>query len=158
MAVLPVERPAPLSQQAGHGSDDPRRLRAALELEALAPSVPAARHFVTATLCGWRVTEIADDATLVVTEIVTNAYQALIEAARGTAPPVITLRLSLAGAALAVEVEDQIEALPERSDAGEYDEDGRGLLLVEAIATRWGCRRTDRHPGKIVWAELPLPT
>ncbi len=34
-------------------------------------------------------------------------------------------------------------------------ESGRGLLLVEALADRWGV--TDGpHPRKIVWAELSL--
>jgi hypothetical protein len=37
------------------------------------------------------------------------------------------------------------------------DEDhGRGLLLVDALAARWGV--TDRvGPGKTVWAECALP-
>ncbi|WP_460066796.1 ATP-binding protein [Streptomyces sp. YKOK-I1] len=34
-------------------------------------------------------------------------------------------------------------------------ESGRGLLLVEALAVRWGS--ADRHPlGKTVWAEVPV--
>ncbi|MDL4770828.1 MULTISPECIES: ATP-binding protein [Thermomonosporaceae] len=187
MAVVPIERPMrmPCPSALGPRSDDRRRLRATLELEALASSVPAARHFVGATLRGWRLAELADDATLVVTEIVTNAYQALMEAtgeplpvltgahpapagghaatggrggAAGPRPPVITMRLGLAGAVLSIEVEDGIAALPRRSDAGDYDENGRGLLLVGALADRWGCRRAERHPGKVVWAELPLPS
>jgi two-component sensor histidine kinase len=36
-------------------------------------------------------------------------------------------------------------------------ESGRGLLLVNALATRWGS--APRHPvGKTVWAEVPLNT
>ncbi|WP_318280020.1 ATP-binding protein [Streptomyces griseoloalbus] len=36
-------------------------------------------------------------------------------------------------------------------------ESGRGLLLVEALAVRWGS--TPRHPvGKTVWAEVPTRT
>ncbi|MFD2685105.1 ATP-binding protein [Streptomyces phyllanthi] len=35
---------------------------------------------------------------------------------------------------------------------------GRGLLLVEALADRWGWTpRTDDGPGKTVWAEYALP-
>ncbi|MEU6813358.1 ATP-binding protein [Streptomyces sp. NPDC046860] len=35
-------------------------------------------------------------------------------------------------------------------------ESGRGLLLVDALADRWGVAE-DRFPRKIVWAELGLP-
>jgi hypothetical protein len=36
-------------------------------------------------------------------------------------------------------------------------ESGRGLLLVDTLAARWGW--TPRHPvGKTVWAEMPLTT
>ncbi|WP_280886828.1 ATP-binding protein [Streptomyces sp. LBL] len=36
-------------------------------------------------------------------------------------------------------------------------ESGRGLLLVDVLAVRWGS--TTRHPvGKTVWAEVPTPT
>lgn len=35
---------------------------------------------------------------------------------------------------------------------------GRGLLLVDALATRWGVRPRVGAPGKTVWAELDLPS
>ena len=36
--------------------------------------------------------------------------------------------------------------------------DGRGLLLVVALADRWGwCPREDGGPGKTVWARFTLP-
>lgn len=34
----------------------------------------------------------------------------------------------------------------------EADESGRGLVLVEALADRWGV--TGRSPGKVVWCEF----
>ncbi|MFD9083814.1 ATP-binding protein [Streptomyces erythrochromogenes] len=33
---------------------------------------------------------------------------------------------------------------------------GRGLVIVEALADRWGVREGPL-PGKVVWAEVPLP-
>jgi anti-sigma regulatory factor (Ser/Thr protein kinase) len=43
------------------------------------------------------------------------------------------------------------------SDATADRPDGRGLLLVAALADRWGCDpRTDSGPGKTVWAQLTL--
>lgn len=47
--------------------------------------------------------------------------------------------------------------LPVLGPADDDDESGRGLLLVDAVADRWGCdlRGSDRRPwGKEVWAEL----
>ncbi|WP_018553450.1 MULTISPECIES: ATP-binding protein [unclassified Streptomyces] len=36
-------------------------------------------------------------------------------------------------------------------------EGGRGLLLVESVASRWGWYPRDRAPGKTVWAEYEIP-
>ncbi|MFD7485334.1 ATP-binding protein [Streptomyces mirabilis] len=67
---------------------------------------------------------------------------------------------------LTVEVSDtlRIEVTDPRGDrpplagrsASPIDERGRGMLLVEALATRWG---TEPWPpsGKVVWAEIALP-
>lgn len=41
-----------------------------------------------------------------------------------------------------------------RCAPGPCDEDGRGLVLVEACAERWGYRPA--AGGKIVWATLPM--
>ncbi|MFJ5307669.1 ATP-binding protein [Streptomyces sp. NPDC088350] len=42
---------------------------------------------------------------------------------------------------------------PQRQDPGD-GESGRGLVLVEALATRWGV--VTRAPGKSVWADVHL--
>ena len=41
----------------------------------------------------------------------------------------------------------------ERADERPYAENGRGLLVVEALSSRWGFRRI-RPCLKVVWAEL----
>ncbi|MEU6421810.1 ATP-binding protein [Streptomyces spiralis] len=43
-----------------------------------------------------------------------------------------------------------------RRAAGPADETGRGLLLVEALAARWGSEPWPPS-GKAVWAEIALP-
>jgi serine phosphatase RsbU (regulator of sigma subunit) len=53
-----------------------------------------------------------------------------------------------------VEVFDPDLRLPRIRSAGATDEGGRGLYLVEQLATRWGSRPTPE--GKIVWFEVPL--
>ncbi|WP_018564912.1 ATP-binding protein [Streptomyces sp. PsTaAH-124] len=39
-------------------------------------------------------------------------------------------------------------------DAGEEEESGRGLLLLDAVALRWGV--TPNGHGKTVWCDVPL--
>ncbi|WP_040906864.1 ATP-binding protein [Streptomyces griseoflavus] len=57
---------------------------------------------------------------------------------------------------LRIEVTDtRGEHLPDPQPASHDAESGRGLLLVEALADRWGVSE-DRFPRKTVWAELRL--
>ena len=53
-----------------------------------------------------------------------------------------------------VEVFDPDLRLPRLRSARATDEGGRGLYLVEQLATRWGSRPTPE--GKAVWFEIPL--
>jgi len=66
----------------------------------------------------------------------------------------ITLRLRRGESAVWVEVFDPDLRLPRIRSAGETDEGGRGLYLVDQLATRWGSRPT--RDGKAVWFELPI--
>jgi PAS domain S-box-containing protein len=66
----------------------------------------------------------------------------------------ITLRLRRGGSAVWVEVFDPDLRLPRIRSAGETDEGGRGLYLVDQLATRWGSRPT--RDGKSVWFEIPI--
>jgi PAS domain S-box-containing protein len=65
-----------------------------------------------------------------------------------------TLRLRRGNAAVWVEVFDADLRLPRIRSAGETDEGGRGLYLVDQLATRWGSRPTNE--GKAVWFEMPI--
>jgi hypothetical protein len=64
------------------------------------------------------------------------------------------LRLRRGATSVWVEVFDPDLRLPRIRTAGDTDEGGRGLYLVEQLATRWGSRPTPE--GKAVWFELPL--
>jgi hypothetical protein len=46
--------------------------------------------------------------------------------------------------------------MPRIRSAEETDEGGRGLYLVDQIASRWGTRPTKK--GKVVWFEMPIRT
>jgi hypothetical protein len=63
------------------------------------------------------------------------------------------LRLRRGANCVWVEVFDPDLRLPRIRTAAETDEGGRGLYLVEQLATRWGSRPTPE--GKAVWFEMP---
>jgi hypothetical protein len=65
-----------------------------------------------------------------------------------------TLRLRRGASAVWVEVFDADLRLPRIRSAAETDEGGRGLYLVDQLATRWGSRPT--RDGKAVWFEVPV--
>ncbi|MGW5257797.1 ATP-binding protein [Streptomyces sp. NPDC004012] len=110
-------------------------------------AVPAARRFTEETLAGWGLAaaDRGDDVLLCVSELATNAL------VHGV-PPGRRFRVFLRhdGAVLRVEVQDSgggEPRIPEQADEG-----GRGLLLVAALADKWGV--DERDPGKVVWCEF----
>jgi anti-sigma regulatory factor (Ser/Thr protein kinase) len=86
-----------------------------------------------------------ETALLLATELVTNA----VEHGRGTA----YLDAAVDDRSIHLEVTDSSTDVPRpNTDVGELDERGRGLLLIDALASRWGVRT--RSDGKTVWCEL----
>jgi hypothetical protein len=69
-------------------------------------------------------------------------------------PKDFAMRLRRGSSAVWVEVFDADMRLPRIRTAEESDEGGRGLYLVEQLATRWGSRPT--RNGKAVWFEVPI--
>jgi serine phosphatase RsbU (regulator of sigma subunit) len=65
----------------------------------------------------------------------------------------LRLRLRRGATSVWVEVFDRDLRLPRIRTAGDTDEGGRGLYLVDQLATRWGSRPTAE--GKAVWFEMP---
>ncbi|MGA5373078.1 ATP-binding protein [Streptomyces griseoincarnatus] len=66
------------------------------------------------------------------------------------------LAFYVVGHTLRIEVSDtRGDRLPQHQPPSPDAESGRGLLLVEALADRWGVSE-DRFPRKTVWAELRL--
>jgi anti-sigma regulatory factor (Ser/Thr protein kinase) len=106
-------------------------------------AVPRARGLVRAALAE-DMADLAADAELVVSELVTNA------ALHGEPP--ITVRV-LVNRVVRLEVEDAGRSAPimlrQRTDAMT----GRGLCMVDAVVSDWGIEGLDTG-GKVVWAEL----
>lgn len=62
----------------------------------------------------------------------------------------------LESATVRVEVSDTHPGRPVRLDAPPGAERGRGLVLVDAVASRWGVAPR-RGPGKTVWVTIDCP-
>jgi anti-sigma regulatory factor (Ser/Thr protein kinase) len=142
----------------------PRRhwpLDSVTPLMAALPTVPAmARAFVRSTLSEWRLESLTEGAELVASELTSNAVAVSTDDSGRPAyvdgrMPCIRMCLLSDGTRVVLEVWDQAPGVPEVREVAEYQENGRGLVLVDAIADRWGwCPATG--PGKVVWAELSL--
>ncbi|MEV5610241.1 SpoIIE family protein phosphatase [Streptomyces sp. NPDC052225] len=162
MGSIPVQREtaafaADLPDHSHEGHAGPVEARTSLPGNQLAPA--AARRFVRATLDGWAEAEppgaegavdrLADDAVVIVSELVTNA---VVHA--GTSVDVLC---HLTGAALVIEVTDHHPARALRGEhpgrAPDMPEYGRGLRLVASLSESWGI--TYRTGTKTVWARLP---
>ncbi|MFJ1821366.1 SpoIIE family protein phosphatase [Streptomyces sp. NPDC088139] len=110
-----------------------------------------ARTIVRQALTDWDMAELADDAELVTGELLVNV---LLHTEGGAVltlevlpEPVRRVRLS---------VQDRSSAWPRRRSPGETATSGRGLLLLDAVAVRWGIE--PRGEGKAVWCEIgPSP-
>lgn len=114
------------------------------ELDATPAAVSAGRAFLTDTLTAWDLADVADDACLLSSEILTNAV------CHAAGP--IRLRIHRTESDLTVEVTDRSPHLPQPRRVGTADESGRGLALVEALAAAWGTRPA--QDGKTVWFTL----
>jgi len=105
---------------------------------------PSGVRQLVRTLLDGRDGVVVDDAVLVTDELVTNAVR--------HGGPWRTCRLALTngGATLRIEVIDGATAPPRfrRPDST----GGRGLVLVDQLASAWGVVR--HHHGKTVWAEM----
>ena len=118
-----------------------------LRLWPSAESCGTARHAVRAYCVDNALPQLADDAELLTSELVTNAIEHC-----GT---LITLVAMCTGSDLIVNVRDDDSASPGPvvTVAAADAEDGRGMHVVETLAGSWG---TSRHgDGKSVWFRLP---
>jgi len=134
-----------------------------LPLGALPTAVPCARMYTRVVLDEWGMAAVADAASLVVSELLTNSVQACSgpdgrPRYDGAVLPVVHLRLSSDGARararVLVEVWDSVQHAPVARRAGPDEEGGRGIALVQALSDRWDWATVPGWPGKVVWAVL----
>ncbi|MBH5336025.1 ATP-binding protein [Streptomyces pactum] len=133
----PDEGPAPLREDLLHYTPVPG-------------SVRLDRHRAARLVTQWGQPQLADDVQLLVGELAANAL------VHGCWPDwFFRLRLALTETALRIEVSDpRGDRFPEPRTAVDGDDSGRGLMMVEAVADRWGT--VPLRVGKTVWVELGL--
>jgi anti-sigma regulatory factor (Ser/Thr protein kinase) len=108
-------------------------------------SVTAARRFVR-ELLSEQPRETSELAELMSSELATNCVQ--------HARTAFEISVSV-GREIRVEVRDSGAGAPRQLSPAPAQPSGRGLLIVDATAERWGV--VDQPNGKTVWFTLPVP-
>lgn len=109
-------------------------------------SVGAARRFVRDVLMSRRVPDrVVDTVELLTSEVVTNA---IVHARSGP-----QLAVQVDEAVVRVAVRDRSKAMPVRRLGPVDDVSGRGVVIVEELASAWGVER-ERGGSKRVWFEV----
>jgi len=111
--------------------------------------VARVRRALRGALRDWGVAELTEDMELIVSELVSNAIR------HGSGNGVGVLLVAQDGLAL-LEVADGTGGQPADRQPDDEDEDGRGLLIVRALAKDCGWRTNDLG-GTTIWATMPLP-
>jgi anti-sigma regulatory factor (Ser/Thr protein kinase) len=125
-----------------------RMERFEVQLPPTARSPHIAREWVRASLETLGDSSVAPHTELLVSELVANVVRHVCEP--------MQVRLIRQDETVRVEVDDPSALLPVIRHPDIAVDHGRGLLLVAALAARWG---TNQHPddGKTVWFELEAP-
>lgn len=119
---------------------DPQRF----DLPPIAQATQIARRHLAETMDGNGLDHLADDAALVVSELVENVIQ---HTSGGC-----TLFVHCDAPTLAITVTDTSSLPPELLPPSTTRSHGRGLQIVAKISRRWGWRHIGT--GKVVWANL----
>ena len=120
-------------------------LEASIELAPEPAELRAARRFVDETLTDWSLETLCDDARRITSELSANA---VLHARTGFR---VTLRSAGPGH-LRIEVWDRNVRMSSPTAPPQGATSGRGLVLVDTLATAWGTELV--RDGKMVWVEL----
>jgi anti-sigma regulatory factor (Ser/Thr protein kinase) len=106
--------------------------------------VGRARRLAAAFARHEHVDAVSESLVLVTSELVSNAIR--------FADSAVTITLTRHGPSIRVEVADDGGGTPRVGHPGATIAGGRGLLIIDGLASDWGSHRSGA--GKVVWAEL----
>lgn len=146
--TVPAEAGEAATADGSAGSPSDRPARYGFEVDFLPTGfrVGQMRRITAAHLRLWGLTALCDTAMLVVSELVTNAVR------HGRGNPV-GFRVISSDGELRIEVTDGNSAPARLRNAGEAAENGRGLVLIAALAKEWGVS----PDGRMTWCSLAIP-
>jgi anti-anti-sigma factor len=116
------------------------------DLLPVAGAVRHARNLVTEACLAWDLPELVGPASLVVSELVSNAVE--------HAGTMMTVRITRRNRYVHIAVRDGSAEEPISGSPGGLSDRGRGLLLVSTVAAHWGSLPS--QDGKVVWATLAV--
>jgi Histidine kinase-like ATPase domain len=117
-----------------------------------ARAVRAARDFTSATVHRWGAAQRCEDITIVVSELLTNAFRhALPDPSDTRSRSPIRLGLLQPGPCVLCVVADPSHRAPVPKHLGLLAETGRGLQVIGALSDSWGYTAPS-DMGKVVWA------
>jgi anti-sigma regulatory factor (Ser/Thr protein kinase) len=118
-----------------------------IQLEPSGSAPAQARRLVRRVLADMVSDDLTDTAELLVSELVTNAIT------HGTG--MVTLSIDCAKDELSVTVSDDDPKQPEIQPERLMALGGRGLRMIDSLASEWGVTPRTDGPGKDVWFRLP---
>ena len=119
-----------------------RRLDA--DFEGTPEAVSEARLFVAAALATWDLDDLSEVAQICTSEAASNAVK--------HARTAFHVMVRADGGEVVVRVEDHGPGQPKMRPIDPSAENGRGMWLIQSLATRWGWEPVER--GKAVWFTL----
>ena len=125
---------------------EPVPLRVHERLEPTVHAPRAARELAAEACATWNLPRAVVPAEIIASELVTNAVR--------HAGTVVDLRITRREQELRVSVQDRNPQPARLQTPSESDDHGRGLLIVDSVAQRWGCEPV--IGGKVVWAAVPV--
>ncbi|HEX5587295.1 MAG TPA: ATP-binding protein [Acidimicrobiia bacterium] len=118
-------------------------------LPPLPGSSATARAFLRDALKTWDLDGFGEVTEVLTTELVSNVV-------RHVGAP-MTLRASRQASSIRIEVDDPSDVPPVVEHPGPLAERGRGVLLIDSLASQWGIEHR-AEGGKTVWFEIDVST
>ena len=150
--LLPTGKSVPgRDGQPGAGTIQIWRHASVQEYPPVPEAVPSARRRAGHAMRAWGLDEVANDALMVLSELLTNAVR---ESAAMPALPAVRVKLLADPGQLMIEVFDRAKGMPRIKSPALDEVGGRGLVVVAGLARRWDWIK--HEDGKLVWADFWL--